>query len=392
VTETNQFGLSRNIPRDVRRAVRKRCGFTCVCCEAGIFQYHHFRPSFAEAKGHDPDGITLLCGTHHQAITGGLWSDDEIARRDAQRRGTPVTGNVMLDVREPIVVALGSIVMLGHGPLLTVDGEPLLTVSSDPTRGMILSGRLYDQVGQLAVSIERNTLVTRSETWDVELVGPLITIRSGPNQITAVIRLHPPHSVHVERLDFAYKGWRFYVDAARAKVWIGDARVEVRPTVDPAESVGTLGGGVPGMRPTMDFVNTVAWVGGALSLEGMSFSMNNGAAIDPAYSGDRFAELTRAGRLDVVMWELLRQPTLRVVNRGGRWQVTRTDFPAKEAEVSTFVVQRDAVAAARALLGQLKSARLVLHEVDGTWSTEFGETPDEAIARMPSKPPAAQAP
>jgi hypothetical protein len=259
VTEANRYGLTRTIPRDVRRAVRQRCGFACVCCEAGIFQYHHFKPPFADAVRHDAEGITLLCGTCHQSVTGGLWSDDKIEERDRARRGKPVTGNVLMDVREPIVVALGSIVMLGAGPLLVVDGEPLLSIASHPTRGMLLSGRLYDEAGDVALAIDSNTLQTRSHTWDVELVGQLMTVRSGPGRITAQLRMHPPHSVHIERLAFTHKGWKVDVDAAHARVWIGG--------VDPST------------KAKVDLVNTVVWIGGALSLDGGTLSMSGGAAL-----------------------------------------------------------------------------------------------------------------
>ena len=70
-------GLSREIPSDVRRAVRQRCGFGCVVCGSAIFEYDHFDPEFKDATTHDSDGIALLCPTDHSRKGNGLISNEE---------------------------------------------------------------------------------------------------------------------------------------------------------------------------------------------------------------------------------------------------------------------------------------------------------------------------
>ena len=59
--DTNKHGLSRYIPEAIKREVRQRCGFGCVICGFGFYDYEHFDPDFADAKFHDPNGMTLLC-------------------------------------------------------------------------------------------------------------------------------------------------------------------------------------------------------------------------------------------------------------------------------------------------------------------------------------------
>ncbi|GAH43227.1 unnamed protein product, partial [marine sediment metagenome] len=55
MSSTNQYGLSRYIPLEIKRAVRQKCGFGCVVCGSTIYQYHHFDPPFNEAKQHNPN-------------------------------------------------------------------------------------------------------------------------------------------------------------------------------------------------------------------------------------------------------------------------------------------------------------------------------------------------
>ena len=48
MTSANRFGLTRDIPEPVRRAVRQGTGFGCVICGAAIITYHHFDPPFVK--------------------------------------------------------------------------------------------------------------------------------------------------------------------------------------------------------------------------------------------------------------------------------------------------------------------------------------------------------
>ena len=66
---TNKYGLSRNIPEDVKLAVRQACGFGCVVCGMSIIEYEHIDPPFHDATVHDPTKIALLCATCHGNVS-----------------------------------------------------------------------------------------------------------------------------------------------------------------------------------------------------------------------------------------------------------------------------------------------------------------------------------
>ena len=59
MTETNQHGLSRNIPAEVRRVLRAEAGFGCVKCGRAFAEYEHIEPEFASAREHAPKDMAL---------------------------------------------------------------------------------------------------------------------------------------------------------------------------------------------------------------------------------------------------------------------------------------------------------------------------------------------
>ena len=80
MTEKNKHGLSRTIPGPVKRIIRQRCGFGCVICGLGFYDYEHFDPDFADATEHNPEGMTLLCSQCNQSRGRGRLSRETVAK------------------------------------------------------------------------------------------------------------------------------------------------------------------------------------------------------------------------------------------------------------------------------------------------------------------------
>lgn len=74
----NIHGLSRDIPTDIKRQIRKECGFGCVCCGLAIATYEHIIPEFKDAKEHNPEKMAYLCGNCHDRVTRGIWSKEKV--------------------------------------------------------------------------------------------------------------------------------------------------------------------------------------------------------------------------------------------------------------------------------------------------------------------------
>jgi hypothetical protein len=73
-----QYGLSRDIPPEIKLKIRKREGFGCVICGVGIIEYEHVDPEFKNAKEHDFTCMTILCPTCHAKKTRGFLSKESI--------------------------------------------------------------------------------------------------------------------------------------------------------------------------------------------------------------------------------------------------------------------------------------------------------------------------
>lgn len=206
-TRINRQGLGRDIPADVRREVRRRSKFGCVICRNGFYEYEHIIP-FAEIRRHDPDHICCLCEQCHGRITRGQWSKDRvrasytaIQQQTSEEAGPPAGP---LDFHSgDAVLAFGDLV---YAPavqtVLRFYGDNLIQLSpgADGDPGAI-SAVFTDDDGNCVLELEENEWVGSLDAWDIEVVGPRISVRKRLGVIALQLRLDPPGRVVVERLD-----------------------------------------------------------------------------------------------------------------------------------------------------------------------------------------------
>ena len=148
----NEYGLSRDVPNDVAREVRQRSGFGCVVCSSAIYQYEHVDPPFVEARSHDPQGITLLCGGCHDRVTRKLLSKESVkaAMKNPAALKTGFSfGPFDFGGHHPAVL-LGSVRAIRTSVIVQVFGEPVLSVAPPeaPHAPFRLSAQLKDREGK----------------------------------------------------------------------------------------------------------------------------------------------------------------------------------------------------------------------------------------------------
>lgn len=208
-TDMNQYGLSRDIPDDVKLAVRQRCGFGCVICGSSIFDYEHFYPSFAETQTHDPDGITLLCSTHHAQKTRGRLSLDTVrSENESPAAITHGFAHEALDLGTvwPII-HIGTLRAEETPILLEIFGEPIISITPSKDGGPFLLNAVFcDEQGQELARIVDNEWRGQAELFDTEITGARLRIRNAPRNISLEIALDPPHGLSIERLSMYYQG------------------------------------------------------------------------------------------------------------------------------------------------------------------------------------------
>ena len=205
----NKHGLSRNIPADVKRAVRQRDGFGCVVCGQAVIDYEHFDPKFAEAEVHAPAGIILLCiGCHGQKTRKRL--SRETIRKHALKPKARQVGfsHGPFDVGEHHPeIWLGNVVMTNVTTIIQVHDDVLLSVKPPEEKGgpFRLNAYLTDRRGRLQLAIVDNEWQSPVSNWDVAVEGPRIAIRSGLRDIELVLRTDPPNRLVFERIRMIHK-------------------------------------------------------------------------------------------------------------------------------------------------------------------------------------------
>lgn len=230
----NKLGLSRYIPADVKRAVRQRCGFGCVLCGAGIYHYDHFQPEFEDATKHCPEGITLLCGSHHDEKSRGWLTSNQIADADAAPfciQHGQAFGTIRITGATP-TIRIGCIRFEECRLPIRLFGEKLIWFEkpNDTGEGVWLNALIRDQCGEVILEIQRNEWVVGSDSWDVETQGPTISVKSKPYASKLKLKLCPPDSVEILSACIVHRGMKMEIQEEhvrcqdveqQGKVWTG---------------------------------------------------------------------------------------------------------------------------------------------------------------------------
>lgn len=206
----NSFGLSRNIPAEIKREIRKNSGFGCVICCSSIWQYEHIDPPFAQARSHDPNKMTLLCPTHHQQTTSRLLSKATVEKARlspcTSKKGFSSSSFDFAD-QIPSMTFAGEVIKNCQTPVI-VDGSPLFEVKPGEESGapFRLSGDFYDANGNLILQIIDNEwrIITKN-SWDANVEGQEITIKDDKKRIVLQIIADAPKGLIIKRINMYTK-------------------------------------------------------------------------------------------------------------------------------------------------------------------------------------------
>jgi len=208
----NKFGLNRSIPEKVKRDVRQRCGFGCVVCVESLIEYEHFSPEFHNARSHDANGITLLCPTCHAKKTRNQLSMRKI--RECNANPAAKIKNYAHSELEgyisPPYIKFAGLTLKNCKVPLKIKSIPALQIEAaenenEPYR---LSATFFNSSGLPSLLIRQNEWQAPIDSWDVEHVGPNITIRTGLGEIALKLIMVPGEGLIVERLEMLCAGYR----------------------------------------------------------------------------------------------------------------------------------------------------------------------------------------
>lgn len=226
----NKYNLPRTIPSEVKREVRRRCGFGCVVCGSAIYDYEHFNPEFNEAKKHNPDGIALLCPTDHARKRKKLLSREKylnaISNPKALEQRKAYAEWEVSNFAPTIVI--GQKIFTGGTSILSIDGELLLGFDEPEKDGAPprLNFRFFDKNQNEVFSIIENEISVFSDAFDIETTTNIWTVRSKLYKVDLIIELNPPNSIVIKQLHFHYKKWELLAKDEKFELkYDGDANL-----------------------------------------------------------------------------------------------------------------------------------------------------------------------
>jgi hypothetical protein len=208
----NRYGLRRAIPEEIKRMVRKRCGFGCVLCGASITHYDHIDPPFKDAQVHEATGIALVCPKHHDWVTRGYLSREKVLKASLNpfcNQAGYAHSELELGPSYPFLVFAGSTIWNVPIPVI-VRGEPLFQIKGpeEPRGPISLCANFHNSEGWPSLEIVHNEWRAYARNWDVDVEGGAVTIRDGPRHVSLRLVLSHFGGVIVEQLDMRIKDLR----------------------------------------------------------------------------------------------------------------------------------------------------------------------------------------
>lgn len=211
-TTHNRYGLSRTIPRDVKRKIRQECGFGCVVCGNAIYEYEHIDPPFANAKSHDSDKMALLCGACHGYVTRKFWSKQKII----EARCAPWSiknghAHFLMDASSfaERQIKIGKTLLIDPDEtVISAFGEPVLIIRSpeDNNSPIRVSALFRNTAGEIIFQIDDNEVSINEDSWDVNTEGGRVIVRERSRKIALQLVVNPDSIFEIQKLDMMTLG------------------------------------------------------------------------------------------------------------------------------------------------------------------------------------------
>lgn len=181
-----------HIPADLQRRVRSHCGFGCVICGEMPTQIEHI-DDYSIVKRHDFENLVLLCLRHHGEVTARRLSKSRV--KQGQLQPYSISKNISKyspEFSRQLSLDFGSVSLISNFGMtffpFSIFGKVPITVKVSDK--ILISMKLYDRHGNLAISMVENVLDFRpSALWDVRITGTSIRVSYGERFSVMKLRL-----------------------------------------------------------------------------------------------------------------------------------------------------------------------------------------------------------
>src|SRR5581483_3503221 len=182
--------INRQIPEAVKRKLRQQAGFGCCICGYPFYEYHHII-EFAERPHHNPDDMMVLCPNHHHQATVRALDEGEqrLAKANPHNIERGFADGQLKILERAIAVQIATVLFVGVGFKLVVDGEPLLRLEEDEDGRLLISITLYDRDDNVLLVIEKNEWILGDPLpWDFEFGYRWLKLRRRHHDIALSIK------------------------------------------------------------------------------------------------------------------------------------------------------------------------------------------------------------
>lgn len=159
--------ISRSIPNEVRRFLRREAHFGCANCGSPILQYHHIVP-FARKPHHNPDDMIALCPTCHQSL-GKMRPQRcyELKANPYNKRIGKVRGELATD-RDTTAFMVGSCIYIDTPIVFSFFNKPIIQYRIDQGQAT-LDIYIPNEKMWPDILVDSNDLIVNTHNkWDVE--------------------------------------------------------------------------------------------------------------------------------------------------------------------------------------------------------------------------------
>jgi len=214
----NKYGLSRSIPAEIKRKIRKDCGYGCVLCGSIIVDYEHIDPEWNEAKEHNPSKMALLCPNHHSRVTKKIISKQKVieARQRPWASLHDHSHDLLFMEDGPTKIKIGDNIFEDVDVIVNLDNKPLVWFNEPEEYGAPkrLNALFYDQNGKLISQIINNEFRAFVNGCDVKAEGYKITLNYHRQNINLVLERKADEVIQISKLKMFYGGYDFTVNNA----------------------------------------------------------------------------------------------------------------------------------------------------------------------------------
>ncbi|MRT50596.1 hypothetical protein [Raoultella sp. RIT712] len=221
----NKYGLTRYIDAEKARKIRRDAGYGCVICGVLFTDYEHIDPEFHVASEHDPEKMTLLCGTHHDDVSYKRLTKQDVwdaKKNPYNKKHKSLYAKINPQGGEASVKFGSNTIGSGDGNNVKINqvamklyGKPILWFENKEQvdSPIQVCAIFYNKNKHPHAYVNRNIFRRQVDECDIEAIGHRIKIRIGLRDIALTLNFEGGEHLVIEYFKMEYIGGSITIDS-----------------------------------------------------------------------------------------------------------------------------------------------------------------------------------